>query len=366
MKTFFAARRTAASLVIALAALGAGAPGATALPHTTGGPAAHQTRSPSRDARPVPFTEATVEQRPDGAYTVSWRAPGAGAVTVYADGRPVAHGAAEQTVTVRDLPAADRQWFRLVPDEGAPLTLADRSLHLEGAPNFRDVGGYRTAGGRWVRMGVLYRSDDLSRLTGADRAKLHRLGLRTDYDLRNSEERGKAPDRVPDGVRYAVADVAGDDIPSPTSPEDSVRLMLEGGRGVVALPRARAAYAEVFRAAADPGNHGMLFHCTAGKDRTGWAAAALLTALGVDRATVTRDYLATNTYRAAEVQAAYDRATPEVAAILKPVLEARTEYLDASFTEITERYGSFDAYLRTGLGLDDGTLDALRAELLTG
>lgn len=206
------ARRIAVSFVATVSAVGVTASFASAepvaAPHTEAG--RHAAQAP-RATRGIPFTQATVARQQDGSFTVSWKAPGAGSVTVYADGKVVAYGGAEATITVRRLPAADRQWFRLVPDEGDPLTLADRSLHLEGAANFRDVGGYRTADGRWVKMGVLYRADALHKLTDADLAKLRRLGIRTDFDLRTPGERAKAPDRVPAGARYVVANVIGEE-----------------------------------------------------------------------------------------------------------------------------------------------------------
>ncbi|ARF53632.1 tyrosine-protein phosphatase [Streptomyces gilvosporeus] len=201
-----AARHIAVSFVAAVSAVGATVPLAAAEP--VGAPTtAGRHVPPAADAvQGIPFTDATVTQRKNGSFTVSWKAPGVGSVTVYAGDRAVARGGAEATVTVRGLPAADRQWFRLVPDRGEPLTLADRSLHLEGAANLRDVGGCRTADGRWVKMGVLYRSNDLHALTDADLAKLQRLGIRTDFDLRMPSQRTKAPARVPAGARYIVAD----------------------------------------------------------------------------------------------------------------------------------------------------------------
>ncbi|MFD9818122.1 tyrosine-protein phosphatase, partial [Streptomyces violascens] len=104
----------------------------------------------------------------------------------------MAYGGAEDDVTVRGLPATDRQWFRLVPDQGDPLTLADRSPHLEGTAHFRDADGHRTADGRWVKMGVLYRTNDLPALD-ADLSKLRRLGIRTDFDLRTPSRRAGTP-----------------------------------------------------------------------------------------------------------------------------------------------------------------------------
>ncbi|WP_424893228.1 tyrosine-protein phosphatase [Streptomyces sp. XH2] len=355
-------RCAATTLAATAAALALTAPAALAAPLRPAFPAVVQQAA----QHAVPFTEAAVTDHGDGSYSVSWNAPGVRSVTVYAAGRPVAQGGARETVTVRGLPAADRQWFRLVPGRGEALTLADRSLHLEGAPNFRDVGGYRTAGGKWVRMGVLYRSGELAKLTGADVARLGRLGIRTDYDLRSPGERAKAPDRIPEGTRFVAADVNGGDVTEvPTSPEQAVELMTAGSRAYVSSEPARTAYGALFRDAADPGAQALVYHCTAGKDRTGWASAALLTALGVDRDTVMRDYLATNEYRAKEVEEILDQLPPRDAAVLKPVFEARPGYLNASFGEVEDRYGTFDNYLRKGLGLDDRVLTGLRNALLT-
>ncbi|KOT88498.1 hypothetical protein ADK86_31820 [Streptomyces sp. NRRL F-5755] len=362
------ARRIAVSFVATVSAVGVTASFASAepvaAPTTEAGRHAAQA-SPA--TRGIPFTHATVAQQQDGSFTVSWKAPGAGSVTVYADGKVVAYGGAEATVTVRRLPAADRQWFRLVPDEGDPLTLADRSLHLEGAANFRDAGGYRTADGRWVKMGVLYRADALHKLTDADLAKLRRLGIHTDFDLRTPGERAKAPDRLPAGARYVVANVIGEENSGelPPTAEASERLMAESYRQFIVRPAAAKAYRSLFRTAAEPGSYALVHHCSSGKDRTGWATAVLLMALGVDRETVMRDYLASNDYLAASNTAELAAQPPEIAARLKPVLETRAPYLNAAFDEIEARFGTFGAYLREGLGLNGQELERLRAALLT-
>ncbi|MFH8750783.1 tyrosine-protein phosphatase [Streptomyces rimosus] len=362
------ARRIAVSFVATVSAVGVTASFASAepvaAPNTEAG--RHAAQAP-RATRGIPFTQATVTRQQDGSFTVSWKAPGAGSVTVYADGKVVAYGGAEATITVRRLPAADRQWFRLVPDEGDPLTLADRSLHLEGAANFRDAGGYRTADGRWVKMGVLYRADALHQLTDADLAKLRRLGIRTDFDLRTPGERAKAPDRVPAGARYVVANVIGEENSAelPPAAEASERLMAESYRQFIVRPSAAKAYRSLFRMAAEPGSYPLVYHCSSGKDRTGWATAVLLTALGVDRETVMRDYLASNDYLAASNAAELAKQPPGIAARLKPVLETRAPYLNAAFDEIEARFGTFGAYLREGLGLNGQELERLRAALLT-
>ncbi|OKI02217.1 hypothetical protein A6A06_14200 [Streptomyces sp. CB02923] len=362
------ARRIAVSFVATVSAVGLTAPLTSADPlDAPTGAGRHAPQAPPA-AQGILFTDATVTQQKDGSFTVSWRAPGAGSVTVYAGARAVAHGGSEATVVVRGLPAVDRRWFRLVPDQGDPLTLADRSLHLEGAAHFRDAGGHRTADGRWVKMGVLYRADGLHALTGADLAKLKRLGLRTVLDLRMPRERAKAPDRVPAGARHVVAGVPGGKAEGelPATAKASAHMMAGSYRKFVSKPSAVNAYRSLFRLAKGPGSYALAYHGESGKDRTGWATAALLTALGVDRGTVLRDYLAANGHLAAVHAAELDRRPPRLAARLKPVLDARAEYLNAAFDEAEVRFGTFGAYLRDGLGLTEQDLERLREALLTG
>ncbi|MEE1827140.1 tyrosine-protein phosphatase [Streptomyces sp. BE20] len=328
-------------------------------------------------ARAVPFTAATATQQADGSFSLTWTAPGARGVTVYAGTdpedirhrRPVAGGAGSATVTVTGLPAADRWYFELVPDRGAPLVIADRSLHLASAPNFRDAGGYRTTDGRWVRTGVVYRSGDLSRLTDQDLAKLRRLGIRTVFDLRTPAEQKAAPDRLPAGATAVSANVLGaadTGAFNVTTPQAAVQAMVDAERTMVSADSARTAYRSVLDSLVERDDEGILFHCTAGKDRTGWASAALLTALGVPRETVEADYLASNAYRAAEIAATLAQLPPAYQAVYKPLLDVRPEYLNAGFDEVRQRFGSFDGYLKSGLGLDQRDLRDLRSQLLVG
>ena len=116
-----------------------------------------------------------------------------------------------------------------------------------------------------------------------------------------------------------------------------------------------------------PGELPLLFHCAAGKDRTGWLAAVVLTALDVDRPTIAADYM-----RTAELNATgRDNTLARMASrldqpeILLPLLEVRLEYLEAAFLEADRSYGGMDGYLREGLGLTEDDLQRLRAVLLT-
>ena len=183
----------------------------TALVAVTTTTAAGATAPPKAAA--IPFTEANVTQSTDAAggptYEVTWAAPKrAGKVTLYAgqdpraleqdptSGMDLGTGGSTDTRSGMSLGAAPRWYFALVPEKGGSLVVADRSLHLAASPNFRDAGGYRTKDGKWVRMGVLYRSDAIDKLTDADLATLQALGVKLVCDLRTDYERGRAPDKA--------------------------------------------------------------------------------------------------------------------------------------------------------------------------
>jgi len=192
---------------------------------------------------------------------------------------PGHHGRTEETVTTG--PAAD----------------VERLVMLQGGTNFRDLGGYRTVDGGRVRWRVVFRSAALHRLTADDLATLVRLGLRVVYDLRGDDERDRAPSVLPDRVRRELLPIGG----TAAKTRELTDLVVEGKLGDVPpdfLVRVYEAMAEVaaptfgqlLTGLADPDGVPALFHCSAGKDRTGMGAALLLSVLGVDEAAVLDDY----------------------------------------------------------------------------
>ncbi|MFJ6496419.1 tyrosine-protein phosphatase [Streptomyces virginiae] len=332
-------------------------------------PLASATGRDRHDRSAVPFTEATVTAGADGSFTLRWKARGTDRVEIEANGKVVAKGGSQGTAVVKGLPAADRQWFDFEPGRGQGLRLADRLIELDGTANFRDAGGYRTSAGQWVRMGEIYRSDALDKLTENDLAKLRRLRVRTVFDLRTEDERTKAADKVPTGATYVVADVfagSGSFQTMPRTPDEAVKAMIDAERAMVSGAGGKKAYTQVFDGIDRDRGRSVLFHCTAGKDRTGWAGAALLTALGVPRETVEADYLASNDYRKAANDAILSHLPAQQAAVYKPLLDVRPEYLNAGYDEVEATYGSFDRYLKDGLGIDARELKELKKDLLVG
>ncbi|MFG2979140.1 tyrosine-protein phosphatase [Streptomyces sp. NPDC048331] len=321
------------------------------------------------DRSAVPFTEATVTAGADGSFTLRWKARGTDRVEIKANGKVVAKGGSQGSAVVKGLPAADRQWFDFKPGRGQGLRLADRLIKLDGTANFRDAGGYRTSTGQWVKMGEIYRSDALNKLTENDLAKLQRLRVRTVFDLRMEDERTKDADKVPAGTTYVVADVfagSGSFQTMPRTPDEAVKAMVDAERAMVSGAGGKKAYTQVFEGIERDRARSVLFHCTAGKDRTGWAGAALLTALGVPRETVEADYLASNDYRKAANDAILSHLPAQQAAVYKPLLDVRPEYLNAGYDEVRAKYGSFDRYLEDGLGIDARELKELKRDLLVG
>jgi protein-tyrosine phosphatase len=259
------------------------------------------------------------------------------------------------------------------------------SLGLVNATNARDLGGHVTADGREVRRGRLFRANALHRLTGADLAALGALRLATVIDFRHPHEvELVGADRLPDppprrvvslplfdpehDVFTTVNAVLNGGAASAARLRDggSVAAMHELYRWFVEAPVARQVFGAALRLIADEEALPLLFHCTAGKDRTGWLATLVLGALGVDRAAATEDYLLTNELNAAGTAHVLATIAGRVddPGLLMPLLQARREYLDEAYDAAQRHYGGIEGYLTGGLGLEPAVLDQLRANLL--
>lgn len=258
-------------------------------------------------------------------------------------------------------------------------TLPDRRVQITSAPNMRDLGGIPVADGV-VRDRRLYRSATLARLTDDDMPGFAELGVATVFDLRTAGEREQQPDRLPDGVRSRPLDVLADsaavaaagivDIfadPAAAAPllkqGTAQRAMEATYRDFVTLPSAVGAYRTLLSELADPADDApALFHCTTGKDRTGWAAATFLLLLGADEDAVRADYLQTNTDLLPALEPVLAQAEEAGLAreLLLPVLGVRESYLDAALEQMRADFGTIRDYALDGLGLTPAQLDAMR------
>ena len=248
-------------------------------------------------------------------------------------------------------------------------------LDFAGGTNFRELGGYEADEGKHVKWGQIWRGIPTCKLTGeADRAKLDALGLRLILDLRSVEEAKKEPDYVPDGARLVqiCGLCAEDGHEIAFAPGDIDRLMASAPEGYD-VPRVlyrrmltgNKAFKELFRAL-EAGETPILFHCSAGKDRTGVAAMLILLALGASDETICADYAQTNVCRRAEIEAVMQEHADEIAA--DP--SCRNHYYRMAGVEpelapfvldtIRSQFGSAENYLEAEYGLTPARLMRLR------
>ena len=241
-----------------------------------------------------------------------------------------------------------------------------RVLGLGGAENFRDFGGYETMDGHFVKSGLLYRSNELARLTGEDYAKIDKLNVNLVVDFRSEEERAIAQTRWQGSEEPRFLEIPLDEHPAFAEYMEELEVAMannnveEFNRLAVAIyaefPLVYAAeYAEAIRELTTETSLPVLMHCVAGKDRTGVAAALILSFLNVPRGIIIEDYLLTNKLMIVD---------PKWSAVKKLYWGVEKEWIDAVFATIDQRYGNMHNYFMTALGFDDDTLQRIRNNLL--
>lgn len=234
-----------------------------------------------------------------------------------------------------------------------------RHIDLEGAANFRDLGGLETADGRRIRSGRLFRSDSLHRLTAADLEALDALGITTVIDLRAEDEiRRNGPGPLSTtGIRHINFPIT--DIDSPT---DAETTMVEAYLGL--MQAAAAGFRDLFQTLAEPDTLPAIVHCMAGKDRTGVAMALILATLGIPDDTIVLDYALSEANMAPLLQlgrgADVDLSTLDIPSNW---LEAKPESMQNLLRAISRRWGSVAGYL-SGIGVPESTRNQLRGLLL--
>ncbi|MDO8897068.1 MAG: tyrosine-protein phosphatase [Bacteroidales bacterium] len=254
-----------------------------------------------------------------------------------------------------------------------------QSLGIASIPNLRDMGGYKTSDGATIARGLVFRSNQLYNISASDMLLLTKLNLKNDFDLRTTAERNSQPDELPDGVNNIWLDVMAD-LPS-SGPanlnallSDPLKANIELGNGkaeelfkaayrhCISLPSAVVAYRELFLALGDENQLPVLFHCATGKDRTGWAAAAFLTFLGVPMEKVKEDYMRSNDYILPMCDTLIQRfvAAGGSPSIPLAILGVKEEYLAAAFDEMQTKYGSIENYFSEGLGINADQQAAMR------
>jgi protein-tyrosine phosphatase len=240
-----------------------------------------------------------------------------------------------------------------------------RHLNLAGASNFRDLGGYPAKRGGTVRWRQIFRSNHLGHLTEADVAVLRPLGLKSAFDFRGTEERVAAMcgieeiavHSLPIEPTVVAALRARRDAGTALSSADALEVMRDSYRSYVRYntPSFRRLFAHLLEDHAP-----LVIHCTAGKDRTGFACALILHALGVSDELIAEDYLLTNRFYRRDPSASSD--LPEH--VRKVLASVETSFLAAAFDAIRADYGDLESYFSDGLGLGAGARARLAARYL--
>lgn len=245
-----------------------------------------------------------------------------------------------------------------------------RAVALSGASNFRDLGGYPAQNGKRVKWGQLYRSADISKLTDADLQVLADRHIATVCDLRGPDEIKTNPDRLPTGAVWVNMPAGSENTTATSAALMGARAANRDSMMLAFYSRTdhlKAKYKPMFdQLLALNDGKALLFHCTAGKDRTGIGAALVLSALGVDRATILKDYAATNEYwkgnREQIIQAMTKQGIDEQN--VKSMLAANPAYLQKTFDAIDQQFGSMDNFLAQQMELTPDKLAQLRAKYL--
>jgi len=307
-------------------------------------------------------------------------------VTVKDDGPDIAGIALKGIFDRKGLDPAMFGAYDRAPRIGPDMSKNDAEGHnlgIESVPNFRDLGGYENIDGKTIKKNLLYRANQLSGITEEDMQKIAGLNLKNVFDLRTDPERSSRPDELPSDVNLVVLDVLAD--AENANPAILEQLMknpqkaneeLGGGKAeagfiesykqFITLPSAQKAFGELYLTISDKDQLPAVFHCTTGKDRTGWAAAALLTLLEVPHDVVMEDYLQSNEFILAKyknvidafVNAGGDKKIPEA------ILGVKKEYLEAAFSEMRKNYGTIEKYFSEGLGIDAEHQKALKDNFL--
>ena len=254
-----------------------------------------------------------------------------------------------------------------------------RRIELRGAYNFRDLGGYGTSEGKTIKWGRLFRSDNLSNLSGSDLKKIGELNLQLVVDLRSKQERVSRPNRLPttNGIRIKSIEISDDN----KSHNDLKREIFYGKLGRIDLEemmfkayrRAITDYRDelslFFNLLLKPSNYPVLVLCNAGKDRTGVVIALVLLALGASKQIVLKDYMLSKVYLDPMIK----RMTTKARLLsffradisqLKKLLDTRVDYLNTTFEAIEQKFGSTESFLDS-LGIDIDKRNLLR-EILCG
>jgi protein-tyrosine phosphatase len=257
------------------------------------------------------------------------------------------------------------------------------SLGIQSLTNLRDMGGYKTIHNQTIAYGKLYRSNQLANISTTDMQKLAELKLKNSFDMRSTPERDAFPEELPEGVKYNIIDVFADTANTSLINTELIfndpefanatfgngvaeQIAIAAYRIIISKPTADSGFSILFNALCMEEELPALFHCTTGKDRTGWVAAAFLSLMEVPEESIYENYLLSNDY----ILPKYKTTTDAFLAgggqehLIVAILGVKREYLEATFNEMTSRYGTIENYFTTALKIDSEKQQVLKDRFL--
>lgn len=248
-------------------------------------------------------------------------------------------------------------------------------IPMQGVLNFRDMGGYKTNGGKEVRRGLFYRSAGLANMTDPDKQMLHTLGIKTIFDYRDDQEAQVQPTPALTGIQNIRMPAKGsamfkmpsaktlDDIDGTFFKKIDERVFQQF---YASMPFGSESFQKLFDVLKDDQNLGLLHHCAAGKDRTGVGSALILMALDVPRETIMADYLQTNDLLKPMLQKFEHMLSEKLSAEemegFYNIIAAKESYLQAVFNEIDTRYEQLEDFYDVELNVTPSELQLLRSK----
>ena len=250
----------------------------------------------------------------------------------------------------------------------------NRLLPMDGSYNTRELGGYKTLDGKSVKWGVLFRSDKLSDISEADQNYLVNLGIKKIVDFRSESEKNEDPDKIPEDIDYVEMPIEVDGamrtkieaILKGETDRDVKSFLIEANEEFI--NNYSHIYSKFLKDLARE-QKPTLFHCTAGKDRAGFAAAITLIAIGVSKEDAIEDYMKTNEYTADRIEEMISNIElmslyQTDGELLRPLLGVEREYLETALKTAEDQYGSIEKYIREGLGISEEEIQKLKSFLL--
>ncbi|AKJ42221.1 Tyrosine-protein phosphatase precursor [Pragia fontium] len=326
--------------------------------------------------------------RDGNQLTVRWAdMPTQGKVTIHwvdvASGKSTALEviAKEGAVTFDDPNPQHRTLFKLPTNKNTVITLAERKVPAKGLDNLRDLGGFKTADGRYTKWGMMYRADTPYKLKSEGYNYVaYNMNMGYVFDLRNDNEVAKKPDPAMNGITYfhtqipdippAYKDVSWDTtetIYNFVSTPRAESFYVDTNAYMVEAPKSHDSMKQILSTALTAEGKGLVWHCAGGKDRTGYVSAVFLAALGVPEETIVNEYLLTNEYRKEfdkkelEDMSKEFNQDPKAIKGFLAIQQSRPEYIKAALDLIKQKYGSVDNYLLKEMGITKQQIEALKA-----